>query len=38
MRLMSLAALGTESNSGEIPYSLVKETLEVPDSEVRNVP
>lgn len=34
MRLMSLAALGSESQSGEIPYALVKDTLQINDDEV----
>mmetsp|Transcript_2666 Transcript_2666/g.3020 ORF Transcript_2666/g.3020 Transcript_2666/m.3020 type:complete len:408 (-) Transcript_2666:196-1419(-) len=36
MRLMSLASLGAETPSGEIPYSLVKTTLQVEDSEVES--
>lgn len=34
MRLMSLAALGNEGESGEIPYSLVKDALQIDISEV----
>eukprot|EP00959_Pyramimonas_sp_CCMP1952_P002231 46274-Pyramimonas_sp.AAC.1 len=34
MRLMSLAALASESQSGEIPYALVKDTLQINDDEV----
>ncbi len=34
MRLMSLAALGTESASGNLPYALIRETLQVPTEEV----
>ena len=36
MRLMSLAALGTESTSGNVPYALVRETLQVPAEEVEH--
>jgi len=34
VRLLSLAALGSESNSGEISYAQVKQTLQVEESEV----
>jgi len=34
MRLMSLTALASESQTGEIPYALVKDTLQIEDSEV----
>ncbi len=34
MRLMSLAALGNESASGNLPYALIRETLQVPAEEV----
>jgi translation initiation factor 3 subunit M len=34
MRLMSLAALGTESASGQVTYHQVQETLQVPPEDV----
>ncbi len=34
MRLMSLAALGAESASGNLPYALIRETLQVSAEEV----
>ena len=34
MRLMSLAALGTESAAGQVTYQQVQETLQVPAEEV----
>ena len=34
MRLLSLAALGTENASGSVPYSLIRDTLQVPAQDV----
>lgn len=34
MRLMSLTALASESQTGEIPYALVKDTLQIEEDEV----